>query len=101
MKLRQYGYKANEKEIHGHTLQMGELKILICQKLTEKKAESMKIRIVHCGYGEVTEYANMQEFMLCEHSNRYELLVYDIHIVHMNTTNEDILVAIITDDEEI
>lgn len=100
MKLAQYGYRCNEKEIHGHTMTMGELKILICQKLIEKQSQNIKIRIVHCGIGEVDEHANMNEFMLHEHNNGYPILVYDIHVQHSNITNEDIVVAIIADDTE-
>lgn len=98
MKLNQYGYYNDEKKIHGYVMNMGELKLLIMQKLIEKGREEIKIRIVDCECGEVEEYSNLADFAKHDFNNSFEILVYDIHVVHMNTTNEDIVVANISDD---
>lgn len=99
MKLSNYGYHANEQTIHGYCMQMGELKLLIIQKLTEKAKTDIRIRIVHAGDGEVDEYENLNDFISHDFNNRWDIMVYNMHIQHSNVTNEDYFVAVIADDE--
>lgn len=98
MKLNQYGYHADEKQLHGHIMSMGSLKLLIIQKLMAGGYHNIKIRIVDCRCGEVEEYSNMSDFVAHDHANEFEILVYDLHIVHMNASDEDIVIANIADD---
>ncbi len=100
MKFTQHGYKMkDEKHQKFYCMTMGDLKIDLMQWMTKKEKTDLKIRIVDVKCGEVEEYANMNEFLMADINNGWDIELLDVHIVHMNTTDEDIIVACYRDDE--
>ena len=100
MKFTQHGYKMkDEKHQKFYCMTMGDLKIDLMQWMTKKEKTDLKIRIVDVKCGEAEEYANMNEFLMADINNGWDIELLDVHIVHMNTTDEDIIVACYRDDE--
>lgn len=100
MKFTQHGYKLHdEKHQKYYCMTMGDLKIDLMQNLVKTERTELKIRLVDVKAGEVEEYANMKEFLLKDFCNGWEIELLDVHTVHMNTTNEDIIIVCFRDDE--
>ena len=79
MNLSKHGYKT--KELKMYDMPMGELKIVLLQKMQEKRYFSTKIRLVNITSGEVEEYKNFEEFLMHDFNNYYEIRVYNTHSV--------------------
>jgi len=100
MKFTEHGYKMHdEKHQKFYCMTMGDLKIDLMQNLTRTERTGLKIRLVDVKAGEVEEYQNMTEFLMKDFCNGWEIELLDVHTVHMNTTNEDIVVVCFRDDE--
>lgn len=100
MKFTEHGYRTkDEKHQRIYCMTMGDLKIDLMQNIVKSSRENLKIRIVDVKAGEVEEYANMKEFLMKDFCNGWEIELLDVHTVHMNTTNEDIIVVCLRDDE--
>lgn len=100
MKFTEHGYKMHdEKHQKFYRMTMGDLKIDLMQNLTRTERTGLKIRLVDVKAGEVEEYQNMTEFLMKDFCNGWEIELLDAHTVHMNTTNEDIIVVCFRDDE--
>lgn len=100
MKFTEHGYKMHdEKHQRFYCMTMADLKIDLIQYMTRKEKTDLKIRLVDCKAGEVTEYANTKEFLMTDLNDGWEIELLDVHAVHMNTTNEDIIVVCFRDDE--
>lgn len=100
MKFTQHGYRLHdEKHQKYYCMTMGDLKIDLMQNMVEKGRTEMKVRLVDVKAGEVTEYANMKELLMKDWNNGWEIELLDVHTVHMNEENEDIIVVCFRDDE--
>lgn len=100
MKFTNHGYKMkDEKHQKFYCMTMGDLKIDLMQWMTKKEKTDLKIRLTDVKCGEVTEYANMNEFLMADLNNGWDIELLDVHTVHMNTTDEDIIVVCFRDDE--
>lgn len=96
MKFTQHGYKLHdEKHQKYYCMTMGDL----MQNLVQTERTELKIRLVDVKVGEVEEYENMKAFLMADFCNGYDIELLDVHTVHMNTTNEDIIIVCFRDDE--
>jgi len=102
MKLSSHGYKV--KELKMYDMPMGELKLVLLQKMQEKRYFSTKIRIVDITAGEVDEYKNFEEFLMHDFNNYYEVRVYETHSVDIYSeelkASERYIVAVIGEIED-
>ena len=100
MKFTEHGYREHdEKHKKYYCMTMGDLKIDLMQYMVKKKKTELKVRLVDVKAGEVTEYTNMEEVLMADWNNGWEIELLDVHTVHMNAENEDIIVACFRDDE--
>ena len=100
MKFTNHGYKMkDEKHQKFYCMTMGDFKIDLIQYMTKKEKTDLKIRLVDVKDGEVTEYANMNEFLMADLNNGWAIELLDVHAVHMYHPDEDIIVACFRDDE--
>ncbi len=90
MKITKHGYQTREQKVY--PMSMGELKLSIIQTIVENELQDIKIRIVSSTLGEVDEYKNLNDFILTDFNNGYEINVIGAKITHFNTTNEDIMI---------
>lgn len=90
MKFTQYGY-TEERQKH-YSMTIGDLKISLMQQIVENEMTEMKIKLVEMKCGEVETFKNMKEFLLEDLNNSFEIKLIDFHIVHMNDTDEDVIV---------
>ena len=101
MRFTEYGYKMHdEKHQRFYCMTMADLKIDLMQYTVEKKKTDLKIRLVDCKTGEVAEFSNTNELLLTDLNNGYKIDLFDVHAVHMNSTNEDIIVVCFRDSNE-
>ncbi len=103
MKLSSHGYKV--KELKMYDMPMGELKIIMLQKMQEKRYFSTKIRLVDITAGEVDEYKDFEDFLMHDFNNYYDVRVYGLHTVDVYNeelkASEKIIVVIIGEVEEV
>ena len=100
MKFTNHGYKMkDEKHQKFYCMTMGDLKIDLMQWMTKKEKTDLRIRLTDVNCGEVTEYANMNELLMADINNGWEIELLDVHTVHMYKTNEDIIVVCWRDGE--
>lgn len=99
MKLSDYGYQVREVKVHG--MEMGEVKNMVIQAMVRNEAENSLVRLVNTTAGEVLEYDGMNQFILADLNNRYEVNVTSMTSVHLNDKNRDAIVVVFLDDVEI
>ena len=90
MKFTEHGYrKHDEKHQKYYCMTMGDLKIDLMQYMMKKKKTELKVRLVDV----------KEEVLMADWNNGWEIELLDVHTVHMNAENEDIIVACFRDDE--
>ena len=99
MKLSDYGYRLREVKVHG--MEMGEVKNMVLQAMVRNEAENSLVRLVNATAGEVSEYDGMNQFILADLNNRYEVNVTSMTSVHLNDRNRDAIVVVFLDDVDL
>lgn len=99
LKLESYPYYKNEKNIHGHIMTMGQLQLLIIKAFKEKKlSDDVEIRLVECDSGDMSMYT-IDQWILHDFNECFPVLVWDIHMIHMNDTGKDRVIINVSDDD--
>lgn len=100
MKFTEHGFRMkDEKHQKCYCMTIADLKIDLMQYLVRKEKTDLKIRLVDVKCGEVTEYSNMNELLMADLNNGWEIELLDVHTVHMNKPDEDIIIVNWRDDD--
>lgn len=71
MKIENYGYKERTQKIR--KMSMAEMRIGVMQIIMNKNYRFAKIRVVNMTVGEVDEYNSLDDFILAEYNESYEI----------------------------
>lgn len=101
MKLENYGYKERTQKIR--KMSMAEMRIGVMQIIMNKNYRFVKIRVVNTTVGEVEEHNSLDDFVLAEYNESYEINFVSVKEIQIHNeeskANEKTFVVVIEETE--